>query len=122
MKVVRVYQAKNRFSELLIAAEQGEVVSTARRGVAVARRVAEPAARSGRAEARHRITASLARLRAWRDATPRRMRSRPGAGTRHIATRSTVCSPPRRACRACHYSSAFSTDAAMPAFGIGVLS
>lgn len=69
MKVVPVYETKNRFSELLVAAEQGEVVSITRRGIAVARLVAEPAARSGKAEARRRIAASLARLRAWRDAT-----------------------------------------------------
>lgn len=68
MKVVPVYETKNRISELLVAAEQSEVVSITRRGIAVARLVAEPAARSGKAEARRRIAASLARLRAWRGA------------------------------------------------------
>ena len=68
MKVVPVYEAKNRFSELLVAAEQGEVVSITRRGIAVARLVAEPVAKSGKAEARRRVAASLARLRSWREA------------------------------------------------------
>ena len=68
MKVVPVYEAKNRFSELLVAAEQGEVVSITRRGIAVARLVAEPVAKSGKAEARRRVAASLARLRTWREA------------------------------------------------------
>ncbi|NNM66062.1 MAG: type II toxin-antitoxin system prevent-host-death family antitoxin [Burkholderiales bacterium] len=67
MKIVPVYEAKNRFSELLVAAEQGEVVSITRRGTAVARLVAEPAAQSGKADARRRIAASLSRLRTWRD-------------------------------------------------------
>jgi prevent-host-death family protein len=60
MKVVPVYEAKNRFSELLVAAEQGEEVCITRGGVAVARLVAEPATKSGQAEARRRIAASLA--------------------------------------------------------------
>lgn len=68
MKIVPVYEAKNRFSELLAAVEQGEVVSITRRGTAVARLVAEPNAKSGKAEARRRIAASFARLRAWREA------------------------------------------------------
>ncbi|MDY0330923.1 MAG: type II toxin-antitoxin system prevent-host-death family antitoxin [Thiomonas sp.] len=67
MKVVPVYEAKNRFSELLVAAEQGEIVSITRRGAAIARLIAEPTAKQGKAEARRRIAASFARLRAWRD-------------------------------------------------------
>jgi prevent-host-death family protein len=67
MKTVPVYEAKNRFSELLVAAEQGEVVSITRRGTPVARLIAEPAAKSGKAEARRRIAASFSRLRTWRD-------------------------------------------------------
>ena len=67
MKTVPVYEAKNRFSELLVAAEQGEIVSITRRGTAVARLIAEPAAAAERASGRRRVAASLARLRAWRD-------------------------------------------------------
>lgn len=63
MKTVPVYEAKNRFSELLASAEQGEVVSITRRGVPVARLVAEPAVRGSRADARKRIAASLARMK-----------------------------------------------------------
>ena len=64
MKIVPIYEAKNRFSELLVAAEQGEVVSITRRGVAIARLVAEPALKSSRAETRRRIAASFERLKA----------------------------------------------------------
>ena len=67
MKTAPFYEAKNRFSELLVAAEQAEVVSITRRGTPVARLIAEPAAKSGKAEARRRIAASFARLRTWRD-------------------------------------------------------
>lgn len=65
MKTVPVYEAKNRFSELLAAVEQGDTVCITRRGNAVARLIAEPA--SERGEARRRIAASFERLRAWRD-------------------------------------------------------
>lgn len=40
MKTVAVFEAKNRFSELIAVAERGEEVSITRRGVAVARLVA----------------------------------------------------------------------------------
>lgn len=40
MKTVAVFEAKNRFSELIALAERGEEVSITRRGVAVARLVA----------------------------------------------------------------------------------
>lgn len=66
MKVVPLYEAKNRFSELIAAAEQGEVVSITRRGQAVARLVAEPSGKTGRAQARKRIAASFDHLRALR--------------------------------------------------------
>ena len=63
MKAVPVYEAKNRFSELLAAVEQGEVVSITRRGVPVARLVAESGAAAGDTERRQRVAAALARLR-----------------------------------------------------------
>ena len=67
MKVVPVYEAKNRFSELLAAVEQGETVSITRRGAPVARLVAEPAAgKASRNEARKRIAAGFERLRVLR--------------------------------------------------------
>ena len=67
MKIVPVYEAKNRFSELLAAVEQGETVSITRRGAPVARLVAEPAAgKASRTEARKRVAAGFERLRALR--------------------------------------------------------
>ena len=67
MKTVPVYEAKNRFSELLAAVEQGETVSITRRGVPVARLVAEPAAgKASRNEARKRVAAGFERLRTLR--------------------------------------------------------
>jgi prevent-host-death family protein len=67
MKTVPVYEAKNRFSELLAAVEQGETVSITRRGAPVARLIAEPAAgKTGRNEARKRVAAGFERLRVLR--------------------------------------------------------
>ena len=66
MKVVPLYEAKNRLSELIAAAGHGEVVSITRRGQAVARLVAEPAGKAGRAQARKRIAATFERLSALR--------------------------------------------------------
>jgi prevent-host-death family protein len=68
MKTVPVREAKNRFSELLAAVEQGETVCITRRGVAVARLVAapSPASDAARLAARRRMAESLARLSRWR--------------------------------------------------------
>ena len=67
MKIVPVYEAKNRFSELLAAVEQGETVSITRRGAPVARLVAEPAAgKASLNEARKRVAAGFERLRVLR--------------------------------------------------------
>ena len=67
MKIVPVYEAKNRFSELLAAVEQGETVSITRRGAPVTRLVAEPAAgKASRNEARKRVAAGFERLRVLR--------------------------------------------------------
>ena len=71
MKTVPVYEAKNRFSELLAAVEQGETVSITRRGAPVARLIAEPTAgKTGRNEARKRIAAGFERLRGLRASIP----------------------------------------------------
>lgn len=43
MKAVPVFEAKNRLSELIAAVEHGDQVTITRRGVPVARLVAEPA-------------------------------------------------------------------------------
>lgn len=62
MKQIAVYEAKNRFSELIAAVEQGDVVTITRRGVPVARLVSEkPVATSQ--DRRHQISAALAHLR-----------------------------------------------------------
>ncbi|MHB1616982.1 MAG: type II toxin-antitoxin system Phd/YefM family antitoxin [Metallibacterium sp.] len=67
MKTVPVYEAKNRFSELLAAVEQGETVSITRRGAPVARLIAEPATgKASRNEVRKRIAAGFERLRVLR--------------------------------------------------------
>ncbi|HJV24403.1 MAG TPA: type II toxin-antitoxin system prevent-host-death family antitoxin [Aromatoleum sp.] len=63
MKTVPVYEAKNRFSELLAAVEQGEVVSITRRGVPVARLVAESGEMAGAVGRRKRVADALASLR-----------------------------------------------------------
>ena len=57
MQIAPVYEAKNRFSELLAAVEQGEIVSITRRGAPAPRLVAEPAA--GKASRKRRANASL---------------------------------------------------------------
>lgn len=60
MKTVPVFEAKNRFSELIAAVEHGDQVTITRRGVPVARLVAEAADGSGQ---RQRIASALERLR-----------------------------------------------------------
>ena len=65
MQIAPVYEAKNRFSELLAAVEQGEIVSITRRGAPAPRLVAEPAAgKASRNEARKRVAAGLGCVRA----------------------------------------------------------
>lgn len=62
MKSVAVFEAKNRFSELLAAVEQGEQISITRRGVPIARLVAEEAPLPDADARRNRIGAALRRL------------------------------------------------------------
>ena len=61
MKAVPVFEAKNRLSELIAAVEHGDQVSITRRGVPVARLVAEPAKQD--AGQRPRVASALERLR-----------------------------------------------------------
>lgn len=63
MKTVPVFEAKNRFSELIAAVEHGDQVTITRRGVPVARLVAEAADAADGSRQRQRIAAALERLR-----------------------------------------------------------
>ena len=63
MKTVPVFEAKNRFSELIAAVEHGDQVTITRRGVPVARLVAEAAEASGASSRHQRVAAALERLR-----------------------------------------------------------
>lgn len=63
MKAVPVYEAKNRFSELIAAVEHGDQVTITRRGVPVARLVAEAAEASDTSSQRQRVASALERLR-----------------------------------------------------------
>ena len=62
MKVVPVFEAKNRFSELIAAVEHGDQVTIMRRGVPVARLVAEPVLLATAAGQRQRVISALERL------------------------------------------------------------
>lgn len=63
MKTVPVYEAKNKLSELIAEAEQGESISITRRGVPVARLVAELAFTQSATDQRQRVASALERLR-----------------------------------------------------------
>jgi prevent-host-death family protein len=63
MKAVPVFEAKNRFSELIAAVEHGDQVTITRRGVPVARLVAEPAQMAAATGQRQRVASALERLR-----------------------------------------------------------
>ena len=63
MKTVPVFEAKNRFSELITAVEHGAQITITRRGVPVARLVAETAEVTGSPRQRQRVASALARLR-----------------------------------------------------------
>lgn len=66
MKIVPVYEAKNRLSELLAAVERGEQVAITRRGRPVARLVAESAGKGGRNRTRQRVASAFEQLRRLR--------------------------------------------------------
>jgi prevent-host-death family protein len=63
MKAIPVFEAKNRFSELIAAVERGDQVTITRRGVPVARLVAEPAQMAAATGQRQRVATVLERLR-----------------------------------------------------------
>lgn len=63
MKTIPVFEAKNRFSELITAVEHGDQVTIIRRGVPVARLVAEVADTVDGSRQRQRVAGALERLR-----------------------------------------------------------
>ncbi len=62
MKTVAVFEAKNRFSELLNAVEHGEEITITRHGTAVARLVSVAAAGQGAPGQQGRVAAAMQRL------------------------------------------------------------
>lgn len=68
MKTVPVFEAKNRFSELIAAVERGDQVTITRRGVPVARLVAQAADADEASGQRQRAASALERLRQIRSA------------------------------------------------------
>lgn len=63
MKAIPVFEAKNRFSELIAAVEHGDQVTITRRGVPVARLVAEVVEATDSLHRRQRVASALERLR-----------------------------------------------------------
>ena len=63
MKAVAIYEAKNRFSEIIIAAERGEEVTITRHGAPVARLIAFDAAVQAPLEQRERVQSAMQQLR-----------------------------------------------------------
>ncbi|MBK9441186.1 MAG: type II toxin-antitoxin system prevent-host-death family antitoxin [Comamonadaceae bacterium] len=64
MKTVAVFEAKNRFSELLAAVAQGEEITITRHGSPVARLVALNAIDQATSKQSERVAAAIQRLRA----------------------------------------------------------
>lgn len=64
MKAVAVFEAKNRFSELIAAVEQGEEITITRHGAPVARLVAIQTQSATPQEQSLRVANSLQRLQA----------------------------------------------------------
>lgn len=65
MKTVAVFEAKNRFSELLAAVEHGEEITITRHGSPIARLVALNASAQPVPEQRERVSAVMRHLRAF---------------------------------------------------------
>jgi prevent-host-death family protein len=63
MKSMPIFEAKNRFSELIAAVEHGDQITITRRGVPVARLVAEQAEELEASGRRQRVASALERLR-----------------------------------------------------------
>jgi len=68
MKSVAVFEAKNRFSELVSAVEHGEEITITRHGNPVARLVSFTALGQAPAGQRERVLGALQRLRTLRQA------------------------------------------------------
>lgn len=66
MKTVAVFEAKNRFSELLASVERGEEVAITRRGVAVARLVVMESPTDAEDQRRQSVRETFAELRKLR--------------------------------------------------------
>ena len=63
MKSMPIFEAKNRFSELIAAVEHGDQITITRRGVPVARLVAEQGEEIEASGQRQRVASALERLR-----------------------------------------------------------
>lgn len=63
MKSVAVFEAKNRFSELVSAVEHGEEITITRHGTPVARLIAFSAPGDGATGQRERVLGALQRMR-----------------------------------------------------------
>ena len=63
MKSMPIFEAKNRFSELIAAVEHGDQITITRRGVPVARLVAAQGEEIEASGQRQRVASALERLR-----------------------------------------------------------
>lgn len=63
MKAVAVFEAKNRFSEIVAAAEQGEDITITRHGLAVARLVSIHSPYKSQADRGQKVASAMQRLR-----------------------------------------------------------
>ncbi|MCZ4306120.1 type II toxin-antitoxin system prevent-host-death family antitoxin [Zoogloeaceae bacterium G21618-S1] len=66
MKTVPVYEAKTKFSELLVAVEHGEQVTITRRGRAIARIISAVDVEVSAETQRRQVSGTFARLRELR--------------------------------------------------------
>ncbi len=64
MRVIAVYEAKNRFSEMIAAVAQGEEITITRHGMPVARLVAIGTTELPALEQRQRVVSAMQQLRA----------------------------------------------------------
>lgn len=64
MRAIAVYEAKNRFSEMIAAVEHGEEITITRHGTPVARLVAIGATEPPALEQRLRVVSAMQQLRA----------------------------------------------------------
>lgn len=63
MKAVAVFEAKNRFSEMIAAAEQGEDITITRHGLPVARLVSIRSAAQAQPKQAQRVASAMLTLR-----------------------------------------------------------